>query len=124
MGAHQALLQFENVRVLKEMRNQVNRLVNVNRECDKTIKAAMSQVEDIRLIEEHMGLMNSRPSRQVAKLRLENPYVPERVGHVRPSYEQIRVNYRSASSGEGRGNRAPLQIDLTSLWQETPPRKE
>ena len=56
MGAHQALLQFENVRVLKEMRNQVNRLVNCETaNVDKTIKAAMAQVEYNQLIEKHIG---------------------------------------------------------------------
>ncbi|HHT72344.1 MAG TPA: DNA-binding protein WhiA [Firmicutes bacterium] len=98
MGAHQALLQFENVRVLKEMRNQVNRLVNCETaNVDKTIKAAMSQVEDIRLIEEHMGL-DELPAklRQVAKLRLENPYASlKELGDMCvPPMSKSGVNYR------------------------------
>ena len=57
IGAHQALLYFEDVRILKDMRNSVNRLVN----CEtanliKTVGAALRQVENIRLIQRTIGL--------------------------------------------------------------------
>ncbi|MGI6149040.1 MAG: DNA-binding protein WhiA [Firmicutes bacterium] len=98
MGAHQALLQFENVRVLKEMRNQVNRLVNCETaNVDKTIKAAMAQVEDIQLIEKHIGLDELPPKlRQVAKLRLENPYASlKELGDMCvPPMSKSGINYR------------------------------
>jgi len=98
MGAHQALLNFENVRVLKEMRNQVNRLVNCETaNVDKTIQAAMAQVEDIRLIEKHIGLDELPPKlRQVARLRLENPYASlKELGDMcHPPMSKSGVNYR------------------------------
>lgn len=98
MGAHQALLYFENVRVMKEMRNQVNRLVNCETaNVDKTIKAAMAQVEDIRLIEKHVGLDELPPKlREVARLRLEHPYASlKELGDLCvPPMSKSGVNYR------------------------------
>lgn len=77
IGAHRALLEFENVRVLKDMRNQVNRLVNCETaNLSKTVDAAMRQVENIRIIEEHLGLDKlDKPLRQLAELRLQHPEV-------------------------------------------------
>lgn len=75
MGAHNALLDFESKRVYKEVRNRVNRLVNCETaNLDKTIGAAMRQVEDIKLIQQSRGL-NSLPGslRQVAEARLKYP---------------------------------------------------
>lgn len=75
MGAHNAVLDFENKRVYKEVRNQVNRLVNCETaNLSKTVEAAVRQVEDIRLIEQVKGL-NSLPSSlyQAAKARLKYP---------------------------------------------------
>src|SRR5690606_10188404 len=52
IGAHQALLMFEDVRIMKDMRNSVNRLVNCDTaNLNKTVGAAMRQVENIRFIE-------------------------------------------------------------------------
>ena len=75
IGAHSGLLEFENTRVLKGMKNQVNRAVNCETaNLDKTVKAAIKQVSDIRLIEQHFGLDILSPSlAQIARLRLENP---------------------------------------------------
>lgn len=75
IGAHQALLRFEDVRIVKDMRNSVNRIVNCETaNLNKTISAAMQQVENIRLIEREMGL-DQLPHRlrQVAELRLQYP---------------------------------------------------
>ena len=57
VGAVNAMLAFEDLRIMRDMRNSVNRLVN----CDtanlkKTANAAAKQVEDIQLIEEKFGL--------------------------------------------------------------------
>lgn len=73
IGAHIALLDFENVRVLKDMRNNVNRLVNCETaNLSKTIDAAMTQVENIKLIQDTKGLHTLAPKlREVAYLRLE-----------------------------------------------------
>ncbi|MDR1194586.1 MAG: DNA-binding protein WhiA [Peptococcaceae bacterium] len=76
-GAHGSLLEFENTRVMKGMKNQVNRLVN----CEtanlcKTVDAALRQLDNIRLIDAAIGLDNlSPPLRQIARLRLENPEI-------------------------------------------------
>ena len=121
MGAHQALLQFENVRVLKEMRNQVNRLVNCETaNVDKTIKAAMAQVEDIQLIEKHIGLDELPPKlRQVAK-PLENPYASKELGDMWPPHEQIGDQLPHPPAQEKAAKSRACTNRLTSPWQETP----
>ncbi|MFY9174683.1 MAG: DNA-binding protein WhiA [Peptococcia bacterium] len=77
VGAHQALLNFENTRIVKEMRNQVNRLVNCETaNLSKTINASMRQLENIRYLQENIGLAQLPPRlRMVAAARLENPDV-------------------------------------------------
>lgn len=75
IGAHKALLDFENVRIVKQMRNDVNRLVNCETaNLNKTVNAAMRQVQDIELIESRVGL-GALPDglSQLAELRLEQP---------------------------------------------------
>lgn len=75
IGAHNALFAFENVRVVKDMRNQVNRLVNCETaNLQKTVNAAVRQVESIRLIAARTGLAKLPPSlREAAELRLAYP---------------------------------------------------
>ncbi|TSB48279.1 DNA-binding protein WhiA [Alkalicoccobacillus porphyridii] len=72
IGAHQALLYFEDVRILKDMRNSVNRLVNCETaNLNKTVGAALRQVENIRLIQRTIGLEQLPPKlREIALLRL------------------------------------------------------
>ena len=75
LGAHGQLLDFENVRIIKEMRNKTNRISNCDSaNLDKTINASVRQVENIRLIEQVRGL-GSLPEKlqDAARLRLENP---------------------------------------------------
>jgi cell division protein WhiA len=77
IGAHPSLLRFENIRIMKDMRNSVNRLVNCETaNLNKTIQAAMRQIENIRLIEEEIGL-DQLPARlrEVAEARLKHPDV-------------------------------------------------
>ncbi len=75
IGAHRALLQLESVRVLKEVRNTVNRAVN----CDaaniaKSVEAARKQREDILFIDEVWGLDRlPAPLRDAALARLSAP---------------------------------------------------
>ncbi len=74
IGAHQALLRFEDIRIVRDMRNSVNRLVNCETaNLNKTIGAALRQVENIRYIDETIGL-DSLPAklREIAKLRIEH----------------------------------------------------
>ncbi len=75
IGAHQTLLDYENVRIIKQMRNNVNRVVNCETaNLTKTIDAAYTQVNAIKLIEA-VGGLNGLPDklREMALLRLENP---------------------------------------------------
>lgn len=74
IGAHHALLYFEDVRIMKDMRNSVNRLVNCDTaNLNKTVGAAIRQVENIRLIEQKVGL-DALPEklREIAELRLQH----------------------------------------------------
>ena len=75
MEAPMALMEFENIRILKEMRNSINRQVNCEAaNLGKTISAAVKQVEDINFICSKVGLEHIPESlAQTAKVRLENP---------------------------------------------------
>lgn len=72
-GAHSALLKFEDVRIIRDMRNSVNRLVNCETaNLNKTIDAALRQVENIRFIDNAIGI-DQLPERlrEIARLRVE-----------------------------------------------------
>ena len=77
IGAHNAMMELENVRIVKEMRNNVNRAVNCETaNLNKVVKAAVRQVRCIHYIDEHMGLAElPQPLQEVAKLRLEHQEV-------------------------------------------------
>ena len=73
MEANVALMDLENIRILKEMRNTVNRKVNCEAaNINKTVNAAVRQVEDIQLISKTIGF-ESDALAQVARLRLKYP---------------------------------------------------
>ena len=73
MGAHVSLMGFENQRIVKEVRNSVNRKVNCETaNITKTVNAAAAQVRDIMLIQETYGLGELPENlREIAQLRLE-----------------------------------------------------
>jgi DNA-binding protein WhiA len=74
IGAHNALFKFEDVRILRDMRNSVNRLVNCETaNLNKTIGASFRQIESIKLIEETVGL-EALPERlrEIAIVRKEH----------------------------------------------------
>ena len=75
MEAHLALMNLENVRILKEMRNSINRKVNCETaNINKTVNAATRQREDILYIKEKVGFGNLNESlKEIAELRIENP---------------------------------------------------
>lgn len=75
MEAHVSLMNFENYRIVKEMRNSINRKVNCETaNITKTVNASSRQIEDILLIREHYGFQNLPDSlRETAELRLEYP---------------------------------------------------
>lgn len=73
MGAHTALLQMEDVRIMKQMRNDVNRIVNCETaNLSKTVHASGRQVESIEFIRDTVGLdYLSDALREIAHLRLD-----------------------------------------------------
>ena len=75
MEAPMALMEFENIRILKEMRNSINRQVNCEAaNLGKTISAAVKQVEDIKFICSKIGLDNIPESlAETAEKRLKYP---------------------------------------------------
>lgn len=75
MEAHVALMELENVRIVKEMRNFVNRKVNCETaNINKTVSAAVRQVEDIAYIRDTVGFDKlSEGLRDVALTRLAYP---------------------------------------------------
>lgn len=74
IGAHQALLKLEDIRVLKNIRNNINRLVNCETaNLGKTIDASMRQIDNIEFIEKQIGLDKlPKNLREIAELRVEN----------------------------------------------------
>ncbi len=75
MEAHVSLMDMENVRILKDMRNDINRRVNCETaNIKKTVNAARRQIEDIEYIERTKGLSYLKDSlRVVAEIRVAEP---------------------------------------------------
>lgn len=77
IGATSGMLKFENIRIVRDMRNSVNRLVNCeNANMDKVVNASNRQIENIRLIDSRVGL-DSLPEklRAIAETRLAHQEV-------------------------------------------------
>lgn len=75
MGAHVSLMDMENIRILKDMRNSVNRRVNCETaNLNKVVHAAVKQIEDIQYIEQVKGFKYlPEHLREIAALRMEEP---------------------------------------------------
>lgn len=75
MGASKASLEIMNVKILKDVRNKINRAVNCdNANIEKSLKAAERQIEDIELIERTIGFASlSEDLREIAEVRYNNP---------------------------------------------------
>lgn len=73
IGAHSALLNMENIRILKDMRNSVNRIVNCETaNLGKTVNASVRQINNIEYIRDNIGFKNlPRGLREIAELRLQ-----------------------------------------------------
>lgn len=99
IGAHQALFQFEDARIMKDMRNSVNRLVNCETaNLNKSVAASMKQLENIELIEARLGL-DQLPEklREIALIRKQNPDVNlKELGELIPSGKVSKsgINHR------------------------------
>ncbi len=78
IGAAKAVIKFEEVRVLKETRNDINRLVNCETaNLNKTIHASVKQIEDIKLIKSKRKFNElSEGLKEIAEIRLKNPDMP------------------------------------------------
>ena len=98
IGAHQALLSLESTKIVKEMRNNVNRLVNCETaNLSKTVNAAVRQIENIKYIEEKMGLNHLPPNlREIAMLRIEyEDLTLKELGEMaKPELSKSAVNHR------------------------------
>lgn len=98
MEAHLALMELENVRILKEMRNSINRQVNCETaNINKTVIAAGKQIDDIIYIRETIGFGElTEGLKEVAKLRIEQPDVSlkELGALLNPPIGKSGVNHR------------------------------
>ncbi|MCI8596961.1 MAG: DNA-binding protein WhiA [Lachnospiraceae bacterium] len=98
MEAHVALMNFENIRILKEMRNSVNRQVNCETaNLNKTVSAAVKQIEDIKYIQKTIGFGQLPESlAEIAELRLEQPgtTLKELGQMLTPAVGKSGVNHR------------------------------
>ena len=103
-GAHRMLLEVENVRIVKDMRNRANRISNCdNANIDKTAAAAEKQIAAIRKIQEQKGIdWLPEKLREIAVLRLEEPGVSlkELGERMDPPLGKSGVNHRLAKIEE------------------------
>ena len=98
MGAPISMMEMENQRILKELRNSVNRRVNCETaNIGKTVSASRKQIGDIRYLEES-GILRTLPEslRKMAELRLQYPDTPLReLGDLAvPPIGKSGVNHR------------------------------
>lgn len=99
IGATNSMLKFEDIRIVRDMRNSVNRLVNCeNANINKTVAAAERQIDNIKHLQATVGL-DSLPDklREIAVLRLENPEVSlKELGDMVPSgpISKSGINHR------------------------------
>lgn len=98
MGAHKCLMDLENLRILKDVRNSVNRRVNCETaNISKTVSAANKQIDDIQYIKEHYGFDDlSENLREMANVRLEYPdaTLKELGEYLVPPVGKSGVNHR------------------------------
>lgn len=98
MGAHNCLMELENLRILKDMRNSINRRVNCETaNISKTVSAANKQIEDIQYIKEHYGFDDlSDNLREIAEVRLAYPdaTLKELGEYLVPPVGKSGVNHR------------------------------
>ena len=96
--AHVALMDFENSRVVRDVRNTVNRRVNCETaNITKTVNAAARQLDDILLLQEKYGFEKLPANlRQMAEVRLEHPDAPlkELGAYLDPPVGKSGVNHR------------------------------
>lgn len=98
IGAHRALMEFMNVRILKETRNNVNRKVNCETaNMDKALNAAFAQIQAIEKLKKTNKFESLTPAlRELAELRVQNPEVTlaELGAMMTPPLTKSGVNHR------------------------------
>lgn len=107
MGAHVALMDLENIRIMKEMRNDINRRVNCETaNINKTVNAAYRQQEAIRFLQ-GKGILQGLPRQlqEMAGLRMEYPEatIKELGGLCSPPVGKSGVNHRLRRLEEAAG---------------------
>lgn len=98
IGANKAVMRFEDIRVNRDMKNNVNRLVNCETaNLNKTINASLNQVNDIKLIQK-LKKFDELPEelRVIASLRIEYPEatLKELGEYLEPPLGKSGVNHR------------------------------
>lgn len=96
--AHKALLELENIRIFKDVRNNINRIVNCETaNLNKIVSASVKQKENIEFIKETVGLdYLPKPLKEIAILRLNNPDISlqELSQMTNPIITKSGVNHR------------------------------
>ena len=98
VGAHKAVLDFENVRAVKETRNQINRVINCETaNLDKIVDTSMRQINSIKILKKHKAI-NKLPDhlKELAYLRLKhsNASLKELGQMLNPPLGKSGVNHR------------------------------
>lgn len=100
VGALKSVLKFENARVIKEVRNNVNRLVNCETaNLNKTINSSVKQIEDIKFLKKINKFDElTEKEQELAELRLKNPNASllELGEMLEPKLSKSGVNHRLA----------------------------
>ncbi len=98
MGATKASLSIMEIKVVKDLRNKINRVTNCETaNLEKTADAAARQLEDIRLLQQQEKLASlPDPLKEAAAARLQNPEMSlmELVGHLHHTVSRSGLNHR------------------------------
>lgn len=98
IGAHKSLFEYENIRLLKEVRNNINRKVNFETaNLGRTATASSNQIKSIKIIESTIGLdALDEPLYEVASLRLKYPNasLKELGDYCNPPLGKSGINHR------------------------------
>ena len=98
LGANKSVLEFEEIRVQREMKNKINRIVNCETaNMNKTMNAAIEQIDAIRKLKENGKFEKMEKTlKEIAELRIQNPSasLTELGKMLQPPISKSGVNYR------------------------------